>query len=90
MKTISIWASKNQKLAITFIIIIELLRGFIGFTIGNDFLPTFSNATIELSVLLIIFIISFVQINYRHQKLELSKESHYKFRLKKHCNHIFE
>ncbi len=82
MKTISIWASKNQKLAIAFIIIIELLRGSIGFAIGNDFLPAFSNATIELSVLLIVFIISFVQINYRHQKLELSKEAHYKFRLK--------
>jgi hypothetical protein len=82
MKTISIWASKNQKFAIAFIIIIELLKGFIGFAIGSDFLPTFSNATIELLVLLIVFVISFVHINYQHQALELSKIAHHKFRIK--------
>jgi MFS family permease len=82
MKTISIWASKNQNLAIAFIIIIELLKGLMGFAIGNDFLPILSNATIELSVLAIVFIISFVQINYRHYAPELTKEKYYKFRIK--------
>ena len=82
MKTISIWASKNQKLAIAFIIIIELLKGLMGAIIGNDFLPIFSNVTIELSVLLIVFIISFVQINYRHQAPELSKVACHKLRIK--------
>ncbi|WP_394996149.1 hypothetical protein [Emticicia sp.] len=81
MKTISIWASKNQKKAIAFIIIIELLKGLMGAAIGNDFLPTLSNATIELSVLAIVFFISFVQINYQHQAPELSKANHYKFRI---------
>lgn len=82
MKTISIWASKNQKLAIACIIIIELLKGIMGVAIGNDFLPIFSNATIELSVLVIIFFISFVQINYRHKALDLSKEMSHQLRLK--------
>ena len=82
MKTISIWASKNQKWAIAFIIIIELLKGLMGAAIGNDFLPTLSNATIELSVIVIVFIISFVQINYRHHAPELSKVVHHKLRLK--------
>lgn len=82
MKTISIWASKNQKWAIAFIIIIELLKGLIGAAIGNDFLPTLSNATIELSVIVIVFIISFVQINYRYHAPELSKVVHHKLRLK--------
>jgi MFS family permease len=82
MKTISIWASKNQKLAIACIIIIELSKGLMGAAIGNDFLPIFSNATIELSVLILIFFISFIQINYRHQAVNLSKERSHQLRLK--------
>ncbi|WP_435352759.1 hypothetical protein [Emticicia sp. SJ17W-69] len=82
MKTISIWASKNQKLAIAFIIIIELLKGLMGAVIGNDLLPILSNATIELSVLFIVFFISFIQINYRHHAINLSKERFRQLRLK--------
>ena len=82
MKAISIWASKNQKLAIAFIIIIELLKGLMGAAIGNDFLPTLSNDTIEVSGLVLVFIISFVQINYRYHVPELNRELYRKFRIK--------
>lgn len=82
MKTISIWASKNQKLAIAFIVIIELLKIIFGAAIGNDFLPTFSNNTIEISFLVIVFFVSFVQINYETEAPFLNKNAHRKLRLK--------
>jgi hypothetical protein len=82
MKTISIWANKNQKLAITFIVIIELLKGVFGAAIGNDFLPSFSNATIEIWVLAIVFFVSFVQINFEIEAPFLNKIAHRKLRLR--------
>ncbi len=82
MKNISVWASKNQKLAITFIVIIELLKITLGAMIGNYFLPFLSNTTIEICTLVIIFIVSFVQINYQLKAPELSKIALRKFRLK--------
>jgi hypothetical protein len=69
---------QKPKKTIAFIIIIELLKG----AIGNDFLPIFSNTTIELSVLVIVFIINFVQINYQEKASELSKIAHCQFRIK--------
>ncbi len=82
MNAISIWASHNTKKAITFIVIIEFAKNIIGFDIGNSFLPAISPAFIELAVLAIVFLITFVQTNYQHQANTLSKEAHRKLRLK--------
>lgn len=82
MNLISIWASRNTKKAITLIIIIEFAKSIIGFDIGNNFLPTFSSGFIELAVLGLVFLITFVQSNYKYQAQTLSKEAHHTLRLK--------
>lgn len=82
MKAISIWASHHSKKAITLIVIIELAKNFIGFDIGHNFLPTLSPAFIELAILAIVFLITFVQTTYQHQVLTLSKEAHRWLRLR--------
>ncbi|WP_259016750.1 hypothetical protein [Emticicia fluvialis] len=81
MKAISIWASQNQKTAILLIIIFEVLKCSIGFDIGHHFLPVFSSWAIELSVLGLVFLTTFVQTSYQHQTGTLNKEAHRKFRL---------
>ena len=82
MNVISIWASQNTKKAIILIIIIEFVKNSIGFDIGHNFLPTFSPAFIELAVLGIVFLITFLQINYKYQAPILSKEVHSQLRLR--------
>ncbi|RYU94900.1 hypothetical protein [Emticicia agri] len=82
MNVISIWASRNSKKAITLIVIIEFVKSFIGFDIGQHFFPVFSTAFIELAVLGLVFVITFVQNNYRYQAQTLSKEAHRQLRLR--------
>ncbi|RFS18054.1 hypothetical protein [Emticicia sp. C21] len=82
MNRISIWASRNTKKAITFIIIIEFVKSIIGFDIGHNFLPTFSSGFIELAVLGLVFLITFVQANYKYQIQNLNKEAHRQLRLR--------
>lgn len=82
MNLISIWASRNTRKAITFIIIIEFVKSIIGFDIGHNFLPALSPAFIELAVLGLVFLITFVQANYKYQAQNLSKEAHRQLRLR--------
>ena len=82
MKAISIWASQNQKKAILLIIVFEVLKCLIGFDIGHNFLPGLSSGAIELSVLGLVLLITFVQNDYQHRANTLSKESHRRFRLR--------
>jgi hypothetical protein len=82
MNAISIWASHNTKKAITLIIIIEFVKNSIGFDIGHNFLPTFPPAFIELALLGIVFLITFVQTNYKYQAQTLGKEAHRQFRIR--------
>lgn len=82
MNTISIWASRNSKKAIILIIIIEFAKNIIGFDIGQNLLPALSPAFIELAVLAIVFLITFVQTSYQHQVHILSKEAHRQLRLR--------
>jgi len=81
MNAISIWASRNTKKAILLIIIFEILKLGIGFDIGQHFVPTLSPIFIELAVLSLVLLITYVQNNYRHKSPALSKETHRKFRL---------
>lgn len=81
MKNISIWASKNSKKAIGLIILIELLKAIFGIIIGNELLPVLSIPMIELVVLLIVFFVSYWQINDEYQVLELNKNNRYSFRV---------
>ncbi len=82
MNLISIWASHNTKKAITFIVIIEFAKSIIGFDIGHNFIPKLSPAFIELAVLSLVLLITFVQANYKYQAQTLSKEAHRQLRLK--------
>ncbi|GAB3514549.1 hypothetical protein [Emticicia fontis] len=81
MNTISIWASRNTKKAITAIVIIEFAKSIIGFDIGQHFLPKLSTGFIELAVLGLVLLITFVQANYKYQAQSLSKEAHRQLRL---------
>src|SRR6218665_1963980 len=82
MNVISIWASRNTKKAIAFIVIIEFAKSIIGFDIGHNFLPTLSSSFIELTVLGIVFLVTFVQANYKYQAQTLGKEAHRQLRLR--------
>ena len=82
MKTISIWASKNQYQAITLIVLIEFIKNIIGFSIGNDAFPILSKPFIELGVLAIVLLVSFLQIYYQHEAQSLTKEAHYQLRIR--------
>lgn len=82
MNLISIWASRNNKKAITFIVIIEFAKSIIGFEIGHNFLPILSPAFIELAVLGLVLLITFVQANYKYQAQTISKEIHRQLRLR--------
>lgn len=82
MNVISIWASRNTKKAILLIIIFEVLKLGIGFDIGQHFIPTLSPVFIELAVLSLVLLVTYVQNNYKHKAPVLSKEAHRQFRLR--------
>ncbi|MBA4849111.1 hypothetical protein [Emticicia sp. BO119] len=81
MHLISIWAGRNTRKAISLIVIFEFVKSIIGFSIGHNFLPGLSTSFIETAVLGLVFLITFVQANYKYQSQKLNKEVHRRLRL---------
>lgn len=79
MKNISLWASKNVLMARLLIVMIEIAKGLSAGLIGYYFIPKLSERTLNLSVLLLVLLVSFLQMN--HEFIErLNKRIYHKIR----------
>ncbi|MBD2751632.1 hypothetical protein [Spirosoma validum] len=67
MRQLSYWASTHTKLAILFIVLIEILKNWAGFRFGYRFLPALPLPVIELVVLGIVTGVLLIETKYSDQ-----------------------
>lgn len=82
MKQLSYWANRHRYLAIASIILLEFLKGWIGFRIGSRFWPPLPGIAIELIVTVLVIAVLCIERNYRNRlaTLVLPKAEQYVLR----------